>query len=227
MFDHFFGYEAKRRKLLATVKHSALKHYLSVPLPATKSPIADVNLLSLDFETTGLDARNDALLSIGYVDVTNLAIPLASSEHILVQPDTTAQQDQVVLHQITEQEQASGCSLAEAVEQLLIALSGKVMLAHYAHIELSFLKQACLKLYGVAPPFPVIDTLALAKRRLDKRQVPYDPSQLRLVALREHYTLPKYYAHNALNDAVATAELFLYELNHHHQTNAPLKEFLR
>jgi DNA polymerase-3 subunit epsilon len=53
----------------------------------------------------------------------------------------------------------------------------------------------------------------VAKRRLDKRDVAYDPSELRLLALRKKYDLPEHYAHNALNDAIATAELLLAQLS--------------
>ena len=88
-------------------------------------------------------------------------------------------------------------------------LAGKVMLVHFARIERQFLQQACIELYGMAPVFPIIDTLVIAKKKLDKRDVAYDPSELRLSALRAKYQLPNHYAHNALNDAIATAELLL------------------
>ena len=65
----------------------------------------------------------------------------------------------------------------------------------------------------MAPPLPIIDTLVVAKKRLDKRDVAYDPSELRLSALRAKYGFPDHYAHNALNDAIATAELLLAQVS--------------
>ena len=99
------------------------------------------------------------------------------------------------------------------VETLLKALAGKVMLVHFARIERQFLTEACNELYGMAPIFPMIDTLALAKRRLDKRDVSYDPSELRLTNLRNNFQLPVHHEHNALNDAIATAELFMAQMS--------------
>ncbi len=87
------------------------------------------------------------------------------------------------------------------------------MLVHFARIERQFLTQACLELYGMAPEFPIIDTLVIAKRQLDKRDVAYDPSELRLSNLRHKYQLPDHHGHNALNDAIATAELLLAQIN--------------
>ena len=64
----------------------------------------------------------------------------------------------------------------------------------------------------MAPVFPIIDTLVVAKKRLDKRGLPYEPAELRLSNLRDWHKLPHHYAHNALNDALATAELLLAEV---------------
>ena len=64
----------------------------------------------------------------------------------------------------------------------------------------------------MAPVFPIIDTLTLAKRLLDRATIPYEPSQLRLFNLRDKYGLPQYGTHNALSDALATVELFFAEI---------------
>jgi DNA polymerase-3 subunit epsilon len=56
---------------------------------------------------------------------------------------------------------------------------------------------------------PTIDTQVLARRRFERRDQPYQPKDLRLFNLRTTYGLPRYQAHNALSDALATAELFL------------------
>ena len=59
----------------------------------------------------------------------------------------------------------------------------------------------------------MIDTLALEKRHLDQRDVAYDPSELRLSNLRRKFELPEHHAHNALCDAIATAELFMAQMS--------------
>jgi DNA polymerase-3 subunit epsilon len=56
------------------------------------------------------------------------------------------------------------------------------MLVHFARIEKQFFKQACLKLYGVSPPFMILDSLAIAKCKLDQIDIAYDPQILRLSA---------------------------------------------
>lgn len=219
------GYEIERKRDLLRAPKGALKDFLSVPFPNVNTLISQTKILAVDFETTGLDAVQDRLLSVGFVELNQQQIVLDSCYHQIINTRQKLDADNVVIHQITDQQQQTGQSLRTVVEALLAALAGKVMLVHFARIEREFLQQACLELYGVAPSFPMIDTLAIAKRRLDKKDVAYDPSELRLGALRAKKGLPQYFAHNALNDAIATAELFLAQTSHL-SSKAQLKQVL-
>lgn len=207
------GYEAQRQRLLKKAPEGPLRDFLQVPFPALNCPIHQTPILAVDFETTGLDAVQNKLLSVGCVALNQGQIKLASSYHQIIQTPGQLKAENVTIHQITDDQKDQGQPLAEVIEQLLKRLAGKVMLVHFARIERQFLQQACLELYGLAPPLPMIDTLVVAKKSFDKRDVAYDPSQLRLAALRNKYHLPVHYAHNALNDAIATAELLLAQIS--------------
>lgn len=215
--NSLFGYEARRKRLLKKVTKGALYDFLSVPFPSEETSLSDLPILSVDFETTGLNAINDKLLSVGFVSIDKKQIKLGSCYHQIINTKSRLDADNVIIHQITDQQKSQGQPLRTVVEALLTALAGRVMLAHYSRIEKQFLKQACLELYGVSPPIIVLDTLAIAKRKLDQRDIAYDPQELRLSALRHKYNLPDHFAHNALNDAIATAELLLAQ----QKNNAP------
>jgi len=213
IIHHFAGYEAKRKRLLRNAPEGPLKDFLAVPFPALETPMYELPILAVDFETTGLDAKTDKLLSVGYVAMKHEQIKLNSSYHQIIKANTRLEESNVIIHQITDAQKEQGQPLHLVVEQLLKALAGKVMLVHFARIERQFLQQACFELYGLAPDFPMIDTLVIAKRQLDKRDTAYDPSELRLSKLRQYYQLPDHHGHNALNDAIATAELLLAQVN--------------
>jgi len=209
LINSLIGYEAKRKRLLKKAPDGALKNFLSVPFPALNTPIHQLPILAVDFETTGLDAKLNKLLSIGFITIEQEQIRLKSCYHQIINTTTTLEESNVIIHQITDEQREQGQPLQIVIEKLLQALAGKVMLVHFARIERQFLQQACLEIYGLAPDFPIIDTLVIAKRQLDKRDVAYDPSELRLSNLRHKYQLPAHHSHNALNDAIATAELLL------------------
>lgn len=220
------GYEVQRKRLLKKVPESALKDFLSVPFPKPNTVLRDCPIVSVDFETTGLNAKLDKLLSVGFVDIHHHQITLSSCYHRVINTVEDLEASNVVIHQITDDAKAQGDTLKQVVESLLKALAGKVMLVHFARIEKQFLRQACLELYGFAPPFPIIDTLMLVKRRFDKSDTPYDPSLLRLSNLREHFGLPQHFAHNALSDAIATGEVLFAEVNTRTSQAPLLKDFL-
>lgn len=208
-FNSLFGYEARRKRLLKKVPQGALHDFLSVPFPSEETCLADLPILSVDFETTGLNAITDKLLSVGFVSIEKRQIKLSTCYHQIINTKHRLNADNVIIHHITDQQKSQGKSLRVVVDALLKALAGKVMLVHFAQIEKQFLRQACLELYGASPPLMILDTLAMAKRKLDRRDIAYDPQELRLSALRHKHDLPNHFAHNALNDAIATAELLL------------------
>jgi DNA polymerase-3 subunit epsilon len=142
----------------------------------------------------------------------NNEIVLSSAYHQVICTKGALKEENVIIHQITDNAKAQGDELESVIADLLRLLTGKVMLVHFARIEKNFLQRACKQIYGLAPVFPIIDTLVVAKRRLDKRGLPYEPAELRLSNIRDWHQLPHHYAHNALNDALATAELLMAEI---------------
>jgi DNA polymerase-3 subunit epsilon len=213
LIQSLVGFEAKRKRLYKKAPEGPLKDFLSVPFPALDTPIQHVPILALDFETTGLDAQADKLLSVGFVTLEHEQIKLSTCYHQIIKTTQQLEESNVIIHHITDEQKDRGEKLRTVVETLLRALAGKVMLVHFARIERQFLTQACLELYGMSPEFPILDTLVIAKRQLDKRDVAYDPSELRLPNLRHKFNLPDHHGHNALNDAIATAELLLAQIN--------------
>lgn len=227
LINYFVGYETKRKKLLKKVPSGPLHDFLSVPFPSLDTPIDKLPILAVDFETTGLDAKADKLLSVGFVALDQEQIKLNTSYHQIIKTKIQLEESNVIIHQITDTQKEQGQPLSLVVEKLLKALAGKVMLVHFARIERQFLQQACLELYGFMPDFPMIDTLVIAKRQLDKRDISYDPSELRLSTLRNKYKLPDHHGHDALNDAIATAELLLAQMANRTSTDkAILKDII-
>ncbi|MBF0471043.1 MAG: DNA polymerase III subunit epsilon [Gammaproteobacteria bacterium] len=212
LFEHFLGAEARRKRLLPRAPEGAVRDFLEIPFPHYRTPLDRVPILALDFETTGLNPVRDHILSIGAVVVERLEIQLATAYHQVICTEGALHEAGVIVHHITDDHKAQGEALERVLPELLQQMAGKALLVHYAPVERRFLQQTCLRLYGMAPVFPIIDTMEIARRRLDQRTALYSPQDLRLFNLRGRHNLPRYKAHNALNDAIATAELLLAEL---------------
>ncbi len=214
--------------MLELAPEGPVRDYLSAPLIDRSRDVHSVSLLSLDFETSGLDSSKDHIVSAGYVVIDRGEIQLSTATHELVRTDKSLTEESVVIHKITDDDVSAGRPLEEVVGKLLQVLAGKIMVAHNARIEISFLTQACHKLYGVSPRFPAIDTMKIARQWLERRNKEIERGDLRLFNLRKRYALPMYQAHNALTDAIATAELLQAQIAHM-DSSVPLRlsRFLR
>ncbi|WP_052462552.1 exonuclease domain-containing protein [Nigerium massiliense] len=200
---------ARRREKARRKARGALGDYYATPLPDAATPASELPCLSVDFETTGLDPARDTLLSVGFVRVDGPTLTFAGAGSMLVRGAAEVGQSAVV-HGLTDDMVAQGVPLEEAAEALLSALAGRVLIAHYADIEVGFLSRACEQLYGAPFVTPVIDTMRIMFTKLSMgfdAEPPRDA--LRLWNARARYHLPVYTAHEALTDAIAGAELYL------------------
>ena len=209
MWRRFFSKERQRKLALARTETGVMHEFLSVPHPDRGQDWREAEIVALDLETTGLNPEKDHILSLGMVRLHHGCIHLNSAWHEVVQVEGAIPEAAAVIHHITDDRAAAGRPLSELLPTLLAQLAGKVLLVHYSRIEQTFLDAACRRLYGAPFIMPIIDTLRMAHRLLELRNHTIQPGNLRLFNLRPLYGLPQYKAHNALYDALATAELFL------------------
>jgi DNA polymerase-3 subunit epsilon len=100
----------------------------------------------------------------------------------------------------------------DVLPALFADLRGRVLLAHHAPIELNFLGRAANVAYGGPPPLTAVDTLALHHQFVIGPHGEIRSGSLRLDEARRHFGLPRYRAHRAVTDALATAELLLAQI---------------
>ncbi|MFW5730963.1 MAG: 3'-5' exonuclease [Desulfonatronovibrionaceae bacterium] len=199
-----------------------LKHFYQAYKHPCKTPLNKLSFTAVDFETTGLNPEQDEIVSIGLIPFDLKTIYSSRAAHWLVKPAGDLDQESIVIHGITHSDIHKAPDLLTLLERLLQILAGKIIVVHYHRIERDFLNKALKDRLGEGIQFPVIDTMAIEstleyKRagRFWKRLAGHKPGSVRLAASRERYGLPAYPPHNALTDALATAELFQAQVAHH------------
>lgn len=188
-----------------------LRDHLSVPPPSPDTLVPELPLLAVDLETTGLDAGTDRIVAMGWVPVDGLAVDLAGARRLVVAGGAGVGESATV-HGLTDDVVAAGRPEADALAELLAALAGRVLLAHHAAIETTFLAAACDRVFAAPFATTAVDTLDLQRRVLEgplgSGPEPR-PGELRLQASRDRFGLPRYRAHDPLSDALGCAELYL------------------
>jgi DNA polymerase-3 subunit epsilon len=159
---------------------------------------------ALDFETTGLDYERDAVVSFGVVPVRGGRVIVGEAAHELVATGVRSTPVSMKIHQILPQDLAEALPLAVAAERLRSELQGRFLLTWYADVELAFLR----RLFGGGRRAWVRRTVDV--RRLVLRLEHADPrARFGLSATAERYGVPVANPHEALDDALVTAQLFL------------------
>ena len=199
---------ARRRLGARSAPAGPYARLLGAPLPSPRARFADVEFLSLDIETTGLDPSEAEILSIGSVVVRNNRIDVGTARSCLVRPESEVG-DSTSVHGLTDTLCESGEAPGDVLARVVDDLAGRVLLVHHAPLDKALLDRACRQAYGGTLHVPVVDTLALELRRRRRREQTAGPESLRLGKLRTAYHLPYYAGHDALADALATAELLL------------------
>jgi len=110
--------------------------------------MAEVPFLAVDLETTGRDARSAEIVSVGWVEVRHSTIDLSTAARRMVRTSRSMPEQSAVIHSITDDEAASGEPLDAVLAELLRALAGRVLLAHYLPAESGFLDAACRRCFG-------------------------------------------------------------------------------
>ena len=194
--------------LASQCSQPALKRYLEECASLEINDLQHTPLISADLELTGLDARNNQIISIGWTLIDQGRVQVGANRHLLISADQSVGSS-AAIHELMDSEVAEGVDLEYGLEALFEAATGRVWVFHHAVLDAAFLQQACMKWAGIIPPFVVLDTMQIELAQRKRREVPVQHGDLQLGRLRSDYHLPRYTAHNALIDAFATAELLL------------------
>ncbi len=156
----------------------------------------------LDFETTGLDPREDRICEIGAVRLTPTGAESASLD-LLVNPGRPIHPEASRVSGITDEMVRDAPAVESALPDLLAFLGDSVIVAHNASFDLGFLAAAARRAGLVAPANPVADTRDLAREAF-----PGLPSYA-LQRLAGSFGLAPGNAHRACDDARTCARLLV------------------
>jgi DNA polymerase III subunit epsilon len=167
-------------------------------------PWREVEFASLDFETTGLDRERDAVVSFGVVPVRAGRVVVGEAVHRLVLPEVPSSAESMRIHGILPKDLANAQPFSVAGQTLRLELAGRFILAWFAGVEIGFLG----RLYGGRRRSWVRRTIDVRQMAIELEHLDQDVRQS-LSSAAERYGVPVANPHEALDDAMVTAQLFL------------------
>lgn len=209
-----FAELARRRALRRSDLPPAVRRHLAAPLPDGRLQWRQATYTVLDLETTGLDATRDAIVSAGGLRIVRGRALASTAFHLLARPEQHVPAETIRIHGLMPERLAAAPPLREQMEVLLDRLTGDVLVVHVAAVDRAFLNAALRRLWGSPLRAVVLDTGRLAAhldhlQRLIQPPSAPRPSPYHLADLARAVGLPVHPQHDALNDALTTAQLFL------------------
>lgn len=157
-----------------------------------------------DMETTGLDWKEDVILSIGAVGVVGNAIEVGDFLEVYIQQDKFSPQS-VALSGVIKTTANEKVVEAEGIIQLLNFVKDATLVGHNVNLDIEMVNQALKRLDLGRIKNPLMDTNALYQRWKD---LP-DDTQTSLDEVCDALKIDKSDRHTAWGNAFTTALIFL------------------
>jgi DNA polymerase-3 subunit epsilon len=176
-------------------------------------PIETARYVVIDTELTGLKVRKDSIVSIGAVVMRGGRIEMGNAFYRVVEPRTPLTGSSIVIHEITPSDVEKRPAIDQVLPEFLEFCAGSVVVGHFVSIDLAFLNEELKQMKGARFPNPAVDTFKVYQwsRKKEENACSYfsgraDDGSLR--SLAERFGIKVSGAHNALQDAFMTAQLF-------------------
>jgi DNA polymerase-3 subunit epsilon len=172
-------------------------------------PYAGDELVSIDCETTGLDVRRDQILSVGAIKVKGDAILTSQRLDFLVRPKDPVSERTILIHHIRPVDLRDAVPVEDAIALVLEFVGPRPLIGYFLEFDVAMLNKHVRPRLGIPLPNRQIEVSRLYYD-WRARQLPAGANvDLRFETIRERLDLPRRAAHDAFNDALLAAMMYL------------------
>ncbi|MBQ5566350.1 MAG: PHP domain-containing protein, partial [Oscillospiraceae bacterium] len=155
-------------------------------------------IVCFDIETTGLNVKQEAITEIGAVVLKDGEV--TDTFQTFVDPERRLTPEIIGLTGITDEMLRGAPKLKDALTAFLQFAGGRVLAAHNAEFDISFIRAGCEKC-GLAFDPTYLDSLIFAQNLLPGL------GKYKLDVVANHLQLPQFNHHRASDDAVPVAQM--------------------
>jgi len=176
-------------------------------------PIGEAGYVVVDTELTGLDPKKDSIISIGAVKMQGGRIDLGNAFYRLINPSTEMGRAGIVIHGITPSDVSEKPRIADVLSEFIEYCGNDVIVGHFISMDMNFLNRELKRLRGaylknsVADTCKIYEWIKMSERDFSGYHTGGN-GDLDLFSIARNYGVQISGAHNALNDAFITAQLF-------------------
>lgn len=171
-------------------------------MPRPETPLAELSAVAVDTETTGLNPRQDRVISIGAVRLQGARLYRSSTLNLLVNPGRTIPNRTIAIHGISNSMVAGAPPFAAVAEQVAAVVGGLPLVGFHTDFDLRMLQGEMRHCGRDWLPGPCLDVMLLYAALFP------DARSLLLDDIAAAFDVPVIGRHSALGDALTTAEIY-------------------
>jgi DNA polymerase-3 subunit epsilon len=166
----------------------------------------DDEVVVFDTETSGLNPEIDQIVSIGAVKIKGNRILLSEKFHIYIKGNL--KEEAIKIHQIRKHDLQNGESIENGIEQFLNFIGSRPVVGYYLQFDVAMINREVRPKLGVGLPNKKIEVSELYFDKMQKK-FPHGNIDLKFDTILKELQIPTLGKHDALNDAIMTAMIYL------------------
>ncbi|MGB5966614.1 MAG: 3'-5' exonuclease [Sulfurimonadaceae bacterium] len=165
-----------------------------------------------DTETTGLNPKKDEILSIGAVLIRDNVIVTSETFEVFLKPSQEIASKSIEIHRIRPCDLDDALEPQKGIDAFLKFIGGRTLVGYYLEFDVAMINRYIKPWLGIVLPNRQVEISALY---FDKKigLIPQGNIDLCFDTILRELNVPNMGQHNAVNDAIMTAMIYL-KLNH-------------
>jgi len=164
--------------------------------------------VAVDCETTGLDRQRDEIISIGAVLIRGNQIMTSQRLELFIRPTVHVAAESIRIHRLRSMDVANGLDPQVAIQQFLDFVGNRPLVGYYLEFDVAMLNRLVRPFLGIPLPQRQIEVSGMYYDYKYAQQVGSNVD-LHFHTMMKHLNLPEREEHDALNDALMAAMMFI------------------
>lgn len=194
----------RSRPQLSAEHSRVLGAWRALPKPDLLQALQEFHYIVVDVETSGLNPYKDRLISIGAVAVSAGLIRFGESFEVVLRQEAPSDHSNILVHGIGGTTQVSGKNPADGLIEFLNFADKGPLVGFHAAFDRVVISRAIRKVLGFDLANVWLDVAVLAPALFPEQAV----SARTLDEWMQVFGISNYARHDAVADALATAQLF-------------------
>jgi len=168
----------------------------------------DNEYVCFDCETTGLNPKKDDIISIGAVIIKNNTIVSSKKFIKFIKPKTKLQAEAIKIHHIRECDLNDAEEIDEVITEFIDFIGNRPLVGYFLEFDIAMINKYLKPKLGITLPNKAYEVSEIY-HDYKIEIIPQSHIDLRFNSIMEELNIPNLGKHDAYNDAIMTAMIFI------------------